>query len=107
MRLGDRLRRPAGAALALYVVFYGAVRFGLEFARGDAGRGTFAGMTQPQWLSLASGVAIVVFAADGPVPIGAEHVVLTGTLATVALTLVLRAGWERATERATRPGFES
>ena len=47
-------------------------------------------MTQPQWLSLASGVAIVVFAAHGPVPIGAEHVVLTGTLATVALTHVYR-----------------
>jgi hypothetical protein len=98
---------PAGTALALYVVVYGAVRFGLEFARGDAGRGTLAGMTQPQWLSLASGAAIVALAVRGPVPIGPEHVVLTSVLAVVALALALRAGWERASAHAARPGFES
>jgi len=93
---------PAGTAFALYVVVYGAVRFGLEFARGDAGRGVLAGMTQPQWLSLASGAAVVALAARGLVPFRPEHVVLTGMVAGVALVLSLRAGWARASALSAR-----
>jgi prolipoprotein diacylglyceryltransferase len=58
----------AGAALALYAVAYGAVRFALEFARGDAGRGRLAGLTQPQWLSLASIAAVALVAAGALSP---------------------------------------
>ena len=81
-----------GTAFAFYVVSYGAVRFGLEFARGDAGRGAFAGMTQPQWLSLACAIALLALGASGTAPVGPLHVVLTAALVAVALSLLVRAG---------------
>jgi uncharacterized membrane protein (DUF441 family) len=59
-------------------------------------------MTQPQWLSLASGAAVVALAARGLVPIRPEHVVLTGMVAGVALVLSLRAGWARASALSAR-----
>jgi prolipoprotein diacylglyceryltransferase len=81
-----------GTAFAFYVVAYGAVRFGLEFARGDAGRGAFAGMTQPQWLSLACAIALLALGASSTVPVGPLHVVLTAALVALALSLLVRAG---------------
>jgi prolipoprotein diacylglyceryltransferase len=44
---GDR----PGEALTWYVAVYGAGRFCLEFARGDAGRRYFAGFSEAQWTS--------------------------------------------------------
>ena len=35
-----------------YGVFYGTARFGLEFLRGDAERGSFFGISTSQWVSL-------------------------------------------------------
>jgi hypothetical protein len=78
---------PPGTALALYVVVYGAVRFTLEFARGDAGRGALAGMTQPQWLSLASGLLLVALGAGGAVRTGPLHLMLTAALVAAAFWL--------------------
>jgi hypothetical protein len=86
----------AGTALALYVVAYGAVRFALEWVRGDHGRGELAGLTQPQWLSLASGIVVVVLGLRGTLPIGAAHVALTATIAAAAA--VLAAGRTRTRE---------
>jgi hypothetical protein len=86
---------PAGSTLALYVVAYGAVRFALEFARGDAGRGALAGMTQPQWLSLASGLLVVALGARGDVPTGPLHLALTAALVAAALWRAAGAGRRR------------
>jgi hypothetical protein len=41
--------RPAGTALATYLAGYGAIRFGLEFARGDAARPYALGFSEAQW----------------------------------------------------------
>lgn len=47
--------RPARARYALYawIFCYAPVRFVLEFWRGDAARGIFAGLSTSQWISLA------------------------------------------------------
>lgn len=42
-----------GKALPLYLVLYAAVRFALEFLRGDAVRGIWFGLSTSQWISLA------------------------------------------------------
>jgi hypothetical protein len=89
----------AGTAFVLYVAAYGVVRFALEVARGDHGRGELAGMTQPQWISLASGVAVVALGAAGVVPAGPLPVALTAVLAVAAVWLAAR----RAAHRATVP----
>ena len=44
--------RPAGAALAWYVVTYDLGRFCFEFLRGDPDRPYLWGFSQPQWISL-------------------------------------------------------
>jgi prolipoprotein diacylglyceryltransferase len=53
--------RPPGAALEWYVVAYGAVRFGMEFMRGDAARPYLFGFSEAQWTSvvLACGVVLL------------------------------------------------
>jgi prolipoprotein diacylglyceryltransferase len=79
----------AGSAFAFYIVVYGGVRFALEFGRGDAGRGDLAGMTQPQWLSLASGVVLIALGAGGAAPVGPLHIGLTAALVAVAVWLAV------------------
>ena len=56
----------AGAALGWYVAAYGAGRFALEFARGDAGRPQRRGLSQPQWISMLLVAAGAVLLARGP-----------------------------------------
>jgi hypothetical protein len=53
---------PSGSALAFYVVSYGAVRFALEFARGDAARRYFVGSSEAQWFSF--GLTLAILAAE-------------------------------------------
>jgi phosphatidylglycerol:prolipoprotein diacylglycerol transferase len=58
-----RRRRFAGQIAALYLMGYGALRFGLEFLRGDAERGIFFGgrLSTSQIISMltfAGGLAI-------------------------------------------------
>jgi prolipoprotein diacylglyceryltransferase len=86
----------AGTALALYIVAYGAVRFAFECARGDHGRGELAGMSQPQWLSLASGIVVLLLGAHGTLPVGPLHVALTACLAGAAVWLAARGTGRRA-----------
>lgn len=45
-------RIPKGKMLWLYFPLYGAVRFTLEFWRGDAVRGIYFGLSTSQWISL-------------------------------------------------------
>jgi len=56
-------RRPVpGTLLALYFFLYPAIRFGLEFLRGDqADRVVFQGLTSAQWVSLALAAFALLF----------------------------------------------
>lgn len=56
-------RRFAGQIFAAYLVAYGVARFGLEFARGDSGRGGIGPLSTSQIISLAGlGVAAILWA---------------------------------------------
>ena len=57
------LRKPKhpGNGMALYVSLYAAMRFTLEFWRGDAVRGNFAGLSTSQWIALAMGTSVAVW----------------------------------------------
>lgn len=46
-----------------YAALYGAVRFGVEFLRGDALRGAWQGLSTSQWISIALFAAAVIAAA--------------------------------------------
>ncbi len=53
-----RREKPgAGSVTALYVLFYSALRFGLEFLRGDDRGGPADGLSQAQFISLAAAAA--------------------------------------------------
>lgn len=49
-----------GERFLAYVAAYAVLRFFLEFTRGDAVRGTMAGLSSSQWISLALSVGAVV-----------------------------------------------
>ncbi len=52
-------RLPRGSGLAVYILGYAALRFAVEFLRGDD-RGTFAlGLSPSQWVALAAAAATV------------------------------------------------
>lgn len=76
-----------GEALIFYVMGYGAARFALEFARGDADRPYLAGFSEAQWTSLAiMGVALAA-GLRGDLPLRAWHwgaVVIVGVMAVTA-----------------------
>ena len=55
-----RAKPREGSVALLYLAVYAIARFGLEFLRGDAARGIFAGLSLSQWLSLGA-----LFAAAG------------------------------------------
>ncbi len=48
------LSRPVGTAFTWYLGAYGAVRFALEFLRGDTARRYWLGLSEAQWISLAA-----------------------------------------------------
>lgn len=48
---------PRGSAVTLYVLLYSALRFGLEFLRGDERGGLTAGLSQAQVISLCAAAA--------------------------------------------------
>ncbi len=64
---------PAGTALTTYLVGYDVVRFGLEFARGDA-RPYHGGFSQAQWLTLAITVLVAVAEVGGLLPVSPWHI---------------------------------
>ena len=79
-----------GAAAALYVSGYAVARFGLELLRGDAVRPHLAGLSQPQWLSLACTAAVVAGGIVGAVPAHPLHVVAAAGVLAAAVVVVLR-----------------
>lgn len=54
-----RRRRFEGQIFSAYLLLYGALRFGVEFLRGDADRGIWRGLSTSQWLSALCVVAAV------------------------------------------------
>ena len=52
-RVSKRMRPGSWTILYYYLIAYGVERFLLEFLRGDAIRGAFAGLSTSQWISLA------------------------------------------------------
>ena len=57
----ERKAKPI-SLLALYLVFYAVVRFGLEFVRGDEIRGIAAGLSSSQWISvMLIGISMILF----------------------------------------------
>lgn len=51
------LRGHKGRTPWLYCIFYGVIRFAVEFLRGDGERGVFLGISTSQWISL--GIIVV------------------------------------------------
>ncbi|HVQ91256.1 MAG TPA: prolipoprotein diacylglyceryl transferase family protein [Mycobacteriales bacterium] len=85
------LHAAPGAALACYVAGYGGLRFGLEFLRGDAGRPSWAGFTQAQWISLAlCALAVAGHRAGLLPPIGWDEPVLVALLGAMLTAAGLR-----------------
>jgi prolipoprotein diacylglyceryl transferase len=84
--------RPAGAALAWYVVTYDLGRFCFEFLRGDPNRSYLWGFSQPQWISLLLMCGVVWAEMAGVLPFHSWHVVATACLglAMIALGLARR-----------------
>lgn len=54
-------RLHAGQRLAFTVAGYGVARFAIEFLRGDAARGTWAGLSSAQWIALGTLAAVLAF----------------------------------------------
>ena len=81
-----------GAALAWYIAGYGALRYTLEFLRGDAGRRIRFGNTQAQWFSVGLGGAVVAAGALDALP---SHHLHTAFLAVMVVAVAVRAGLRR------------
>ncbi len=81
--------RPAGAALAWYVVTYDLGRFCFEFLRGDPDRSYLWGFSQPQWISLMLMCGVVWAETAGVLPFHLWHVVATACLALAMTAIVL------------------
>ncbi|MFH1722992.1 MAG: prolipoprotein diacylglyceryl transferase [Elusimicrobiota bacterium] len=61
LRRGERGQLPPGTVLAAYVGLYAAVRFVIEFFRGDDRGGFFLAMSVSQWVALGCLLAAAAF----------------------------------------------
>ncbi len=85
-----------GAALAWYCTAYGAIRFCLEFSRGDPERPYLLGLSQPQWISLASMFAVGCAETAGRLPFQGMHFIVTACVVCLAVGVVATSGsWKR------------
>jgi phosphatidylglycerol:prolipoprotein diacylglycerol transferase len=50
-----------GIAVSYYLMFYSALRFSLEFIRGDKIRGIYSGLSTSQWVSIALAVMTLTY----------------------------------------------
>jgi hypothetical protein len=96
----------AGSALATYLVGYGAIRFGLEFARGDAVRPHAYGFSEAQWTAACVITATVAAEIAGTLPLVSWHLV---ALVAAGITLPAVTFYRRVTPSYTlfRPGHVS
>lgn len=71
--LAGRRPLPPGRLTALYLVGYAALRFTLEFWRGDAVRGVYFGLSASQYIALATLAAVFAAALGGGNRTAAPH----------------------------------
>jgi hypothetical protein len=87
--------RAHGVAFSRYIIAYGIGRFLFEFLRGDAARPYWAGLSQPQWISLFSMAGVAYAELAGRLPRQDVHLAVTvgmiGIAAMVAIASSL--GW--------------
>lgn len=93
---------PPGTAFAFCVVAYAVVRSVLEFARGDAERRWWLGVSVPQLQGLASSCVVVVLESAGHLPHSRIHTAAAGLLV-VVLAIARRPVAHPALCRAQRP----
>ena len=79
-----------GSAFTWYIIAYGAARFLLELLRGDPDRPFWAGLSQPQWFSLACMASIAAGESAGKLPHTPWHGALTLGMVLLAGALVAR-----------------
>jgi prolipoprotein diacylglyceryltransferase len=99
--LGDA---PAGSVVVWYTLAYGAGRFCFEFARGDALRPYWHGLSEAQWISLLLVAVIAAMSASGALP---GHAVATAAagllLGAMFVFLVTRQARTGVAHRLTTP----
>jgi len=97
--------RPAGTALAWYVVAYDLGRFSFEFMRGDAERPYAGGFSAAQWISLVLTVGVASAEWAGVLPFQAWHSAAAGALVLAMIGVTLYR-WRRkpAIHLLLRPG---
>jgi hypothetical protein len=100
------LGAPTGSALATYLVGYAAIRFALEFARGDDARSHFVGFSEAQWTAAIVMTATASAEGAGLLPLVPWHLAL---IAAAGLTALVVAVYRRVTPSHTlfRPGHVS
>ncbi|HEV8239263.1 MAG TPA: prolipoprotein diacylglyceryl transferase family protein [Thermoanaerobaculia bacterium] len=81
--------RPAGTALATYLVGYGALRFALEFARGDAARPYALGFSEAQWTAGLVVMGTTIAEAAGLLPFVRWHLATAIALAVATAMVTL------------------
>ncbi len=82
--------RPAGSALAWYVVAYDLGRFFFEFLRGDPDRPYLWSFSQPQWISVVLMVLVAALEQIGLLPLTWWHFLAAAFLVTVTLAIAVR-----------------
>ena len=82
--------RPAGAALAWYVVAYDLGRFFFEFLRGDPDRPYLWSFSQPQWISVVLMVLVVGLEQLGLLPLTRWHFLAAAFLVAALLATAVR-----------------
>lgn len=80
---------PSGTALIWYTVFYGGVRFVLEFFRGDPERPYWQGFSEAQWTTLILFIFTAVLSWMGWLPFYYGHFVAIGVLVGAMLFIFL------------------
>jgi hypothetical protein len=88
--------RPAGTALAWYIVTYDVGRFSFEFVRGDRERPYLWGFSEAQWVSLLLMCAVVLAEISGVLVLYPWHLIATACLICTMVAVALDRRWRRA-----------
>ena len=88
--------RPAGTVLVWYTMFYGSVRFILEFFRGDPERPYRQGLSEAQWTTLGLTTLTLLFSMAGLLPLFPWQAAVWGSILAACLAVVfLHKKWKR------------
>lgn len=84
-----------GAVVVWYSVAYGAVRFLLEYVRGDSSRPYLGALSEAQWTTLVILGLIALAAKTGHLPVRPWHLVVSGGVFVAAAVSLVRGSRER------------